>query len=96
MELTLLAKSNEVVEYGFEMYGCLLQYAQCFERNVFFKKEMGLGEDEEFRMDEEELGNQHYFNHNNPLQNPFKRDQPHIVEAALLRARKASDLCSRL
>jgi hypothetical protein len=89
LQLTLLAKSNDLLECGFEMYQSVLTYAQAFERQPFFKKEMAL--DGSQTLNEDDLGDQYGFYHNNVLSNPFKRQFPHPVESALMRAKTASN-----
>lgn len=37
--ITLLATGNNALECAFEIYPCLLKYAQAFESNIYFKKE---------------------------------------------------------
>jgi hypothetical protein len=83
VQLTQLAQSNTPLECTYELYPVLLRYAQGFEQHSLFKNE---------RFTEEELGFQHRFYYQNPLHNPFRNeDATHPVEAALMRAKTASN-----
>jgi len=90
VQLTQLAQSNVPLECTFELYPVLLRYAQGFEQHSLFKKEMSFDKNERFT--EEELGSQYRFYYQNPLHNPFRNeDVTHPVEAALMRAKIASN-----
>jgi hypothetical protein len=90
VELTRLARGNDALECCFKIHLKLLTYAQSFERNKFFKKEMGLNDDGVLGVDG--LDRQYHLYHDNPLQKPFKGAHTNPIEAALMLAWVASDL----
>lgn len=72
------------------MYPCTLQFAQAFEFQIIFKKQMAFSE---YHLDMAGLGSWSEFYHNSKLQDPFKdRENCHPVEGALMRTKLAMDI----
>ncbi|PVH73864.1 hypothetical protein DL98DRAFT_606106 [Cadophora sp. DSE1049] len=95
-DIVALVKSNKPVEHCFEMYHVFLEYAQAFERYQPFRVGKGLGRrlpgsHSRYGYRAFGYGSRDICCGRDSSPNPFKDQHTHPVEAALMRARAASD-----